>query len=242
MTQTLARTPRNPAAYLRQSKDDPDGITRQREATIALCERKGWPAPAIYEDDDRSASSGDPRPRYQDLLTDIRAGRIDGVVVAQLDRLHRRPIELEEFISSADEKRLAMACASGDVDLATDDGQFMARVIGAAARKEAQRLSWRLKQAAEQRAENGEQWWSVRPFGYTRQPILDQEGNVMVNPTAPRYGSRCRSRSRRRCYGTPTPLCWPKPQACTPSRRSGTTLASQPRVATSGAGARYARC
>jgi len=43
MTKHIARTPNSPAAYLRQSKDDPDGIARQREDTLALCERKKWP-------------------------------------------------------------------------------------------------------------------------------------------------------------------------------------------------------
>ena len=118
------------------------------------------------------------RPDYARMLTDIRAGRIDAVVVAQLDRLHRRPIELEEFINLADEKHLALACVSGDVDLATDDGRFMARVMGAVARKEMERKCWRFKRAAEQRAETGEQWWSVRPFGFERQPILDDKGNA----------------------------------------------------------------
>ena len=135
--------PTRPAAYLRQSKDDQLGIDRQRELTLELCTRKGWPVPAIYEDNDASASNGKTRDALRDLLADIRAGKVDAVVVAQLDRLHRRPIELEHFIDLADEKHIALACVSGDVDLATDDGRFMARVIGAVARKEMERKSWR---------------------------------------------------------------------------------------------------
>lgn len=181
MTKTRT-TPTRPAAYLRQSKDDEDGIERQREDTADLCKQRGWPAPVFYDrDNDRSASSGKDRPDYRRMLADIKAGRIDAVVVQQLDRLHRRPIELEEFINLADEKHIALACVSGDVNLATDDGRFTARVMGAVARKEAERLSERLSRAAEQRAETGDQWWSVRPFGFERQPITDDEGNPMVN-------------------------------------------------------------
>jgi DNA invertase Pin-like site-specific DNA recombinase len=168
MTRKTTPTPRHPAAYVRQSKDDQLGIIRQKEDTLALCKQKGWPVPEFYEDDGLSASNGKSRPEYDRMLTDIRAGRVDAVVVAQLDRLHRRPIELEEFITLADEKHLALACASGDVDLATDDGRFMARIMGAVARKEMERKSWRQKRAAEQRAEAGRQWWSVRPFGYEK--------------------------------------------------------------------------
>jgi DNA invertase Pin-like site-specific DNA recombinase len=178
---TATKSPQRPAAYLRQSKDDELGITRQREDTVALCQRKGWPAPKFYVDNDASASNGKTREHYRRMLTDIRAGKVDAVVVAQLDRLHRRPIELEEFITLADEKHLALACASGDVDLATDDGRFMARVMGAVARKEIERKSWRFARAAEQRAEAGIQWWAVRPFGYERKPVLDGEGKPVHN-------------------------------------------------------------
>jgi DNA invertase Pin-like site-specific DNA recombinase len=179
-----ATKPLHPAVYLRQSKDDQLGIARQREDTLAFCEREHWPAPQIYEDDGKSASNGKSRPEYDRLLADIRARKVDAVVVAQLDRLHRQPIELEEFMALADDPkhRVALKCASGgDVDLGTDDGRFMARVIGAVARKEMERKSWRQKQAAEQRAEMGEQWWSVRPFGYEREPIVGEDGKQKVN-------------------------------------------------------------
>ena len=46
--------------------------------------------------------------------------RLGAVVVWDLDRLHRRPIELETFMALADEKHLALATVSGDVDLSTD--------------------------------------------------------------------------------------------------------------------------
>ena len=56
------------------------------------------------------------------MLADIREGRIGAVVAWDLDRLHRRPIELEAFMALADEKQLALATVSGDVDLSTRAG------------------------------------------------------------------------------------------------------------------------
>ena len=79
----------------------------------------GWPAPVFYDrTTTRARRNGKDRPDYRRMLTDIRAGRIDAVVVAQLDRLHRRPIELEEFINLADEKQIGAGvcerrCRSG---------------------------------------------------------------------------------------------------------------------------------
>jgi DNA invertase Pin-like site-specific DNA recombinase len=102
------------AAYLRQSvdkKDDKLAIDRQRQDCIKLCKRRGW-TPVEYVDNDTSASTSR-RPGYQDMLADIESGAIGAVVVWHVDRLHRRPIELEEFISLADAKGIALATVTG---------------------------------------------------------------------------------------------------------------------------------
>src|ERR1700756_936078 len=117
------------AVYLRQSMDrngDELAISRQREDCLKLCRSRDWAA-AEYVDNDTSATNGKSRPSYQRMLTDITAGRIDAVVAWDLDRLHRRPIELEHFMQLADTKRLALATVTGDVDLSTDNGRLFAR-------------------------------------------------------------------------------------------------------------------
>ena len=71
-------------------------------------------------------------PRYEDMLADIESGAIGAVVAWHLDRLRRRPIELENFIALADAKGIALATVTGDVDLGTDQGRLDARITGAA--------------------------------------------------------------------------------------------------------------
>ncbi|KZS65574.1 recombinase family protein [Mycobacterium pseudokansasii] len=166
------------AIYLRQSKDR-DGnelaVHRQRDACLKLCREKKWHNTAQYIDNDRSASNGKRREDYQRMLTDIAAGRIGRVVVWDLDRLHRQPIELEHFMKLADDKHLALATVTGDVDLATDNGRLFARIKGAVGMAEVERKSARQKAAAEQLAttqvkvqgnEGARAWWAHRPFGY----------------------------------------------------------------------------
>jgi len=116
------------AVYLRISEDrsgDQLGVQRQREDCENLCTVKRW-GTVEYLDNDTSATSGKKRPAYERMLADIRDGRIGAVVVWDLDRLHRRPIELEEFMALADEKHLALATVSGDVDLSTAQGRLVA--------------------------------------------------------------------------------------------------------------------
>ncbi len=158
------------AVYLRQSKDPKDdklAISRQREDCVKLCEERGWTWKE-YPDNDRSASNG-ARPAYHRMLDDIRAGQIDAVVTWDLDRLHRKPIELEEFMLLAESKKIALATVGGETDLSTDGGRLFARIKGAVAKAEVERKSARQKRANQQQREAGV--WrrgGIRPFGYTQ--------------------------------------------------------------------------
>ena len=129
--------PRAVGIYARISQDR-DGMTlgvqRQEDDCRAVLERKGWPFGGLYVDNDISAYSGKPRPDYKRMLEDVRLGVIDGVVAYDLDRLHRQPIELEEFFKVMDGAGVThLATASGDVDLANEDDRFKARARTASA-------------------------------------------------------------------------------------------------------------
>ncbi|MDO0974026.1 recombinase family protein [Mycolicibacterium frederiksbergense] len=166
------------AIYLRISADPTGqqlGVNRQREDCLRLCAEKGW-TPVEYVDNDVSASSGKKRPAYERMLDDIRDGRIGAVVCWHLDRLHRQPIELEQFMELADTHRVSLATVTGDVDLSTDDGRFMARIMGAVARKEIERKRARQLRAAQQKAELGRPQWR-RAFGY-----LSTDGGPVPDP------------------------------------------------------------
>jgi DNA invertase Pin-like site-specific DNA recombinase len=158
------------AVYLRQSLDrykNAVAIDRQRTECRALARRKGWKNLAEYADNDRSASNPrKPRPEYQRLLRDMEDGRVTAVIAWDLDRLHRRPIELEKFIQIADAKQIKLATVSGDVDLATPQGRMIAGIMANVARHEVEHKGARQMAAAKQLAENGAPKWKSA-FGYT---------------------------------------------------------------------------
>lgn len=155
--------------YVRMSKDKTGealGIARQ----TVLCQEKsvnlGGQIVQVYPDNDRSASNGRKRENYLLMLDDIRSGRINGVIVYDLDRLNRSPRELEDFLDLADEFRVALASVGGDVDLATDNGRLHARIKAAVAKAEVERKSARQKSALRQKAMMGRPFNSRRAFGY----------------------------------------------------------------------------
>ena len=50
-------------------------------------------------------------------IAEIEGGKVDAIVVWSLDRLHRRPLELERFIDVADRHHLSLGSVGGEVDL-----------------------------------------------------------------------------------------------------------------------------
>ena len=170
--------------YLRQSMDREGtglAVARQRDDCLKLCAERGWD-PVEYVDNDVSASSGKARPAYSRLLADIAAGKVQAVVTWDLDRLHRRPIELEGFIDLADRHRVALATVGGDADLSTDNGRLFARIKGAVARAEVERKSARQKAANRQRAGMGQPpAGGLRAVGYdpTGMTVVDHEAALI---------------------------------------------------------------
>jgi DNA invertase Pin-like site-specific DNA recombinase len=157
--------------YVRISEDTEGqghGVARQEQDCRALCERKGWRVVDEYSDNDRSAYSGKPRPEYERLLDDVKAGLLDVIVAWHPDRLHRSPLELERFIELLEVAEVTVATVTaGDRDFATADGRFMARIEGTIARRESEHKAERVKRKHKQLAEEGVfVAGGRRPFGY----------------------------------------------------------------------------
>lgn len=178
--------------YARISSDpegDRLGVNRQTEDCRALAERKGWPVAEVYIDDDRSAYSGKPRHEYRRMLADISAKAVDGLIVYNLDRLHRQPRELEAFFDVVDAAGLtALASVEGDINLASHDGRFHARILGAVARKSSDDASRRIKRKNEERAAAGlPTGGGTRPFGYRADRVtVDPVEAALVREAAQR--------------------------------------------------------
>ena len=160
------------ALYLRISKDSAKkglGVARQEADTRAIVAARGWDVAGIYSDNDRSATSKRPRPEYQRMLTDIRAGKIDAVVVYSLERLYRRPEELEAdgLLAMAIAGRLRIERQDGFDDLSTADGVYRFRDFINRSSYETSRLSERVSRKMRELAETGAaHGGGTRPMGF----------------------------------------------------------------------------
>ena len=179
-------TPTRVCIYCRISRDETGdmlGVKRQEKECKKWAEAEGWTVVRVIVDNDVSASGKVPRPGYEEVIDGIKAGEFDGLIVWAPDRLHRRPIELEHYITVCEEHphRIGMVTA-GDYNLDDENGRFIARILGSLARMEVEKLSRRLISKHIELAEAGKMPGNGRkPFGYDKSgtKLIKKEANAI---------------------------------------------------------------
>ncbi|AHW63912.1 Putative resolvase [Corynebacterium glyciniphilum AJ 3170] len=159
------------AIYCRISRDKGGeglGVERQEQACRALAEREGWTVTKVYADNSISAYSGAKRPGYRSLLDAVARGEFDRVVAWAPDRLHRRPIELNEYIDATEQVGVSTHTVNaGHWDLSTAGGRMSARVLGDLAAYESELRAERVLAAQLQARRSGKpRTDGRRSFGY----------------------------------------------------------------------------
>jgi site-specific DNA recombinase len=183
----VASPVRAAAIYARISSDQDGttlGVQRQLEDCRRLAADLGWPVGDEYVDNDLSAYSGKRRPEYERMLSDLADGSRDAVLIYHVDRLTRRPIELEQFLDvlTAAKVRHVRFVAGGDLDVGNGDGLMVLRMLLAVAANESATKSRRVKRKMLQNAEAGlPHGGPQRPFGYhdDKLTVRDDEAQVV---------------------------------------------------------------
>jgi DNA invertase Pin-like site-specific DNA recombinase len=134
-----------------------------------LIGERGWSEVGLFVDEGRSAFTGADRPAYKSLMAAVDAERVEVVVAWHLDRLHRRPDDLEAFLARLAVLGVSVATVvSGDVLANTPAGRLHARVGVAVARHELELKGERQQRAYLQAAQMGSGPHSRRPYGYRK--------------------------------------------------------------------------
>lgn len=188
---------RRAGAYVRISdarEDDTAGVDRQEADSRALAERRGWAITEVYPENDTSAfkrrrvelPDGTTalrvvRPAFRKLLDDLAAGAIDALVAYDLDRIARDPRDLEDLIDVVEQHKIPTASVTGSLDLSTDAGITMARIMVAVANKSSRDTSRRVARKQLEMAEQGvPSGGGIRTFGYDRTGMVVVEAEAEI--------------------------------------------------------------
>lgn len=137
------------AVYIRVSTEDQarEGFSlgEQKEKLLQLCAFKGYEVFKVYEDAGISAKDLEYRPAFQEMLQDMRDGKINYIVAYKLDRVTRSVRDLEELISQLEKYNCYLVCDRDDVNTSTANGRFFVRMLTVLSQLEIEIVSERTK-------------------------------------------------------------------------------------------------
>ena len=173
------------AVYIRVSTEDQarEGFSlgEQKEKLLQLCAFKGYEVFKVYEDAGISAKDMEHRPAFQEMLQDMRAGKINYIVAYKLDRVTRSVRDLEELISQLEKYNCYLVCDRDDVNTSTANGRFFVRMLTVLSQLEIEIVSERTKFGLNGAIKSGH-IPGRRPFGYKS---AEDKRMVIDNATRP---------------------------------------------------------
>ena len=135
--------------YIRVSTEDQarEGFSlgEQEEKLKDLCKYKEYEVFKVYCDAGISAKDMEHRPKFQEMLEDIKKGKINYIVAYKLDRVTRSVRDLEELIGMLEKYNCYLVCDRDDVNTSTANGRFFVRMLTVLSQLEIEIVSERTK-------------------------------------------------------------------------------------------------
>lgn len=85
------------------------------------------------------------RPAFQQMLEDMKAGKLNYIVAYKLDRVTRSVRDLEVLISTLEQYHCYLICDRDDVNISTANGRFFVRMLTVLSQLEIEIVSERTK-------------------------------------------------------------------------------------------------
>ena len=149
----------------RQAKEG-DSLDEQETELKKFCEYRGFQIRNIYIEPGRSGGTAN-RPKYQKLLKDIKANRVNAVVVKKIDRLSRSLLDFESFMRLAQEHNVEFISIKESFDTTSAMGKAMLRIAMIFAQLEREQTSERVTDTMTYRASQGLFNGGIPSYGYT---------------------------------------------------------------------------
>ena len=171
--------------YIRVSTEDQarEGFSlgEQEEKLLQLCKFKELEVYKVYKDAGISAKDMEHRPQFQEMLKDMKEGKLNYIVAYKLDRITRSVRDLEELISVLEQYNCFLLCDRDDVNTSTANGRFFVRMLTVLSQLEIEIVSERTKFGLNGAIKSGH-IPGQRPFGYKS---AEDKRMVIDNATRP---------------------------------------------------------
>lgn len=173
--------------YPRVSTEDQSrfghSLDEQEERLKKLCEFKDYEIYKVYREEGVSAKDTN-RPKFKEMIQDMKDGKINKIVVYKLDRLTRSIQDLENICKMLEEYNCDLESVAEEINTGNANGKFFIRMLTILAQLEIERTSERTKFGLIGAAKKGH--ISGQPaLGYTKKDkskklVIDElESNVV---------------------------------------------------------------
>lgn len=156
--------------YPRVSTDDQvrEGFSldEQEKEMKKLCMYKNYQIYKVYREEGVSAKNMN-RPKFQEMIQDLKDGKINRIIVYKLDRLTRSIQDLEVICKFIEKYHCSLDSVSEEINTDTAMGVFFIRMTTILAQLEIERTSERTKFGLKGAAKNGH-FCSKAPIGYRK--------------------------------------------------------------------------
>ena len=169
--------------YARKSSESEEkqalSIDSQIKEMLAIAQRDNLNVTEIYKESHSAKDCGQ-RPIFNQLLTEIRAGKFNGIIAWHPDRLSRNAGDLGAVVDLLDQKRLVEVRTYGQRFTDNPSEKFLLMILGAQGKLENDNKSVNVKRGLKTKCELG-LWPSVAPTGYLNSKNIDQKGVVFID-------------------------------------------------------------
>ena len=119
-------------------------LDEQEDKLKQLCNFKDYEIYKIYREEGVSAKDTN-RPKFQEMIEDMKSGKINKIIVYKLDRLTRSIKDLETICTLLEEYNCNLESVAEEINTSTANGKFFIRMLTILAQLEIERTSERTK-------------------------------------------------------------------------------------------------
>src|SRR5262252_4578111 len=173
------------AVYTRKSSEEGleqefNSLAAQREACEAYIrsqQHEGWVLARTHYDDGGFSGGNIERPALQQLLADIRAGRIDIVIVYKVDRLTRSLADFARLVEIFDKEGVSFVSVTQQFNTTSSMGRLTLNVLLSFAQFEREVTGERIRDKIAASKRKGMWMGGLVPLGYDA-----SERRLVINP------------------------------------------------------------